>query len=143
MLVLTRKNQQQIHIGDNITITILQVKGQAVRVGIEAPRDVRVLRAELPVEEMLAADDSTTKLNLSAAPKAKASLPTATPALPRMSAPLANRILHGRMSVEGAADHRIVARRAPDVGSAPLIRYPQRLGTAANDRQSLPLNSHS
>ncbi|HEY1602422.1 MAG TPA: carbon storage regulator [Pirellulales bacterium] len=51
MLVLSRKTRQQILIGDNITVTILLVKGQVVRVGIEAPRDVRVLRAELPVFE--------------------------------------------------------------------------------------------
>ncbi|HEY4312199.1 MAG TPA: carbon storage regulator [Pirellulales bacterium] len=49
MLVLSRKTRQQIRIGDDITVTILLVKGQVVRVGIEAPRDVRVLRAELPV----------------------------------------------------------------------------------------------
>ena len=48
MLVLTRKAQEKIQIGDNIVLTILRVKGQAVRVGIEAPRDVRVLRSELP-----------------------------------------------------------------------------------------------
>lgn len=48
MLVLTRKTQEQIHIGDNITISILKLKGNAVRIGIEAPRDVRVLRGELP-----------------------------------------------------------------------------------------------
>lgn len=47
MLVLTRKIKQQIQIGPNITITILQVKGQAVRVGIEAPREMNVLRTEL------------------------------------------------------------------------------------------------
>jgi carbon storage regulator len=47
MLVLTRKTKQQIQIGPHITITILQIKGQAVRVGIEAPRDVCVLRTEL------------------------------------------------------------------------------------------------
>jgi carbon storage regulator CsrA len=47
MLVLTRKQQQRIQIGDNITITILKVKGQTVRVGIEAPDEVRVLRGEL------------------------------------------------------------------------------------------------
>ncbi len=47
MLVLTRKTQQQIQIGNNIVITILHVKGQAVRVGIEAPRDVRVIRSEI------------------------------------------------------------------------------------------------
>ena len=48
MLVLTRKTQERIHIGDNITITILKLKGNTVRIGIEAPRDVRVLRGELP-----------------------------------------------------------------------------------------------
>jgi carbon storage regulator len=47
MLVLTRKAKQQIQIGPDITITILQVKGQAVRVGIEAPRELSVLRTEL------------------------------------------------------------------------------------------------
>ena len=48
MLVLTRKSQQQIQIGDDIVVSIIRVKGNAVRVGIEAPRDVRVVRAELP-----------------------------------------------------------------------------------------------
>ncbi len=50
MLVLSRKTGQQIHIGDNITITILQVKGRTVRVGIDAPAEVRVLRSELTDE---------------------------------------------------------------------------------------------
>lgn len=50
MLVLTRKTAEKIQIGDNVTITILRVKGQAVRVGIDAPRDVRIVRTELPVE---------------------------------------------------------------------------------------------
>jgi len=48
MLVLTRKLQQQVKIGDHITVTILRVKGHTVRIGIEAPRDVRVVRGELP-----------------------------------------------------------------------------------------------
>ena len=48
MLVLSRKQQQQIKIGDQITVTIVRVKGNTVRVGIEAPRDLRVIRAELP-----------------------------------------------------------------------------------------------
>jgi carbon storage regulator CsrA len=48
MLVLTRKLQQQIKIGDQITVTILRVKGHTVRIGIDAPRDVRVVRGELP-----------------------------------------------------------------------------------------------
>ena len=48
MLVLTRKLQERICIGNNITVTVLRVKGQQVRIGIEAPRDVRVIRGELP-----------------------------------------------------------------------------------------------
>jgi len=48
MLVLSRKQQEQIKIGDQITVTIGRVKGNTVRVGIEAPRDVRVIRGELP-----------------------------------------------------------------------------------------------
>ena len=50
MLVLTRKLQQQIKIGDQITVTVLRVKGNTVRVGIQAPREVRVVRGELPKE---------------------------------------------------------------------------------------------
>lgn len=59
MLVLTRKLQQQIKIGEHVTVTILRVKGQTVRVGIEAPRDVRVIRGELPREGEAPAAEST------------------------------------------------------------------------------------
>jgi carbon storage regulator CsrA len=48
MLVLSRKQNQEIIIGDNIKITILKTKGNTVRIGIEAPRDVSVRRGELP-----------------------------------------------------------------------------------------------
>lgn len=51
MLVLTRKLQQQIKIGEQITVTILRVKGSTVRVGVQAPREVRVVRGELPKEQ--------------------------------------------------------------------------------------------
>jgi carbon storage regulator CsrA len=47
MLVLTRKPQEQIRVGDDVVITILRVKGQSVRIGIEAPPQVSLLRAEL------------------------------------------------------------------------------------------------
>lgn len=48
MLVLTRKMDQKIHLGDNITITVLRVRGNTIRLGIEAPREMRVVRGELP-----------------------------------------------------------------------------------------------
>lgn len=48
MLVLTRKLREQIRIGDNVTITILRIRGGGVRVGIDAPQEVPVVRGELP-----------------------------------------------------------------------------------------------
>jgi carbon storage regulator CsrA len=50
MLVLTRKYQEKIRIGENITITVLRTKGKAVRLGIEAPSDINVIRGELAFE---------------------------------------------------------------------------------------------
>ena len=47
MLVLSRKQKQQIRIGDEVVITVLQIKGGSVRIGIEAPREVHVMRGEL------------------------------------------------------------------------------------------------
>lgn len=47
MLVLTRKPMQQVRIGDNITITVVKVDRNAIRLAIEAPRDVHILRGEL------------------------------------------------------------------------------------------------
>ena len=47
MLILTRRQQESLRIGDDITVTILSVKGHQVRVGIEAPRSVVVHREEI------------------------------------------------------------------------------------------------
>jgi carbon storage regulator len=50
VLVLTRKSNQSIMIGDDIEITVLAVMGEKVRIGIEAPRSVPVFRREVYVE---------------------------------------------------------------------------------------------
>lgn len=47
MLVLSRKANETIKIGDDIEIRILEVKGDTVRIGIEAPKSVDILRGEL------------------------------------------------------------------------------------------------
>jgi carbon storage regulator len=47
MLILTRKSGEQITIGDHIVITVLETKGNQVKLGIEAPRDVTVHRQEV------------------------------------------------------------------------------------------------
>ena len=47
MLVLTRKIGQSIVINDNIEVTILDVKGESVRLGVEAPKEVTIYRHEI------------------------------------------------------------------------------------------------
>lgn len=61
MLVLSRKPNQKIQIGNEITITVVKVRGNVIRLGIDAPRDVRVIRAELDltVDEALTSGIST------------------------------------------------------------------------------------
>ncbi len=50
MLVLTRKPNQSIMIGDDIEVSVLSVVGEKVRIGIHAPHDVPVFRTEIYVE---------------------------------------------------------------------------------------------
>jgi carbon storage regulator len=50
MLVLSRRVGESVVIGDDVTITVLEVRGDVVRVGVDAPRSVRVHRAELVAE---------------------------------------------------------------------------------------------
>jgi carbon storage regulator len=50
MLVLTRKPNQSIMIGDDVEVSVLSVVGEKVRIGIQAPQDVPVFRTEIYVE---------------------------------------------------------------------------------------------
>lgn len=47
MLILTRRVGETLMIGDDVTVTVLGVKGNQVRIGVEAPRDVGVHREEI------------------------------------------------------------------------------------------------
>jgi carbon storage regulator len=51
MLILTRKQSETIQIGDNVTIRVIKTSEGRVRLGIEAPADVRILRGELAEKE--------------------------------------------------------------------------------------------
>jgi carbon storage regulator CsrA len=51
MLVLTRKRSEMIQIGENIFVKVIQTGHSTVKIGIEAPSDVRVLRAELNAKD--------------------------------------------------------------------------------------------
>ena len=50
MLVLTRKSNQSIMIGDDVEVSVLSVMGEKVRIGIQAPHDVPVFRTEIYLE---------------------------------------------------------------------------------------------
>ena len=63
MLVLSRKLNEKIQIGDDVSITVLEIKGNKVRIGIAAPQHVRVVRSELPPKQ------PNPKLNVVVAPE--------------------------------------------------------------------------
>jgi carbon storage regulator len=52
MLVLSRRESEQIRLGDSIVVTVVKLAGDRVRLGIEAPADVLVLRGELQRHEV-------------------------------------------------------------------------------------------
>lgn len=121
MLVLTRKPDQQIQIGENIRITIVRVKGQSVRIGIEAPREIHVMRTELIAGE--------------SAPQQSAVCheATATPSMPQIvvAKPASATNLTEDSAVEGRRNpFPPLAGRTPGASSATLVRRQQRLGPA-------------
>jgi carbon storage regulator len=61
MLVLSRKKNESIIINDNITVTVIEIRGDKVRLGIEAPKDVTVHRRE--VYEAIQAQDRANQLH--------------------------------------------------------------------------------
>jgi carbon storage regulator len=65
VLVLTRKSNQSIMIGDDIEISVLAVMGEKVRIGIEAPRSVPVFRREVYVEIQEDREEDTEESDLS------------------------------------------------------------------------------
>ena len=75
MLVLTRKGNQSIMIGDDIEVSVLAIMGEKVRIGIEAPRSVPVFRKEVyleiqqdssrPEEDRKAVDEALERLKTS------------------------------------------------------------------------------
>lgn len=63
MLVLSRKPEETIQIGNDITITIIKTKGKNVRIGIEAPKEMRIVRGELPRMDKTSETNTTLPLD--------------------------------------------------------------------------------
>lgn len=47
MLVLTRRPGESVHVGDDVVVTVLEVRGDVIRLGIQAPRSIQVHREEI------------------------------------------------------------------------------------------------
>jgi carbon storage regulator len=47
VLILTRRPMQAVAIGSDITVTVLEIRGRQVRIGVNAPRDIQVVREEI------------------------------------------------------------------------------------------------
>ncbi len=65
MLILTRRSNERIFIGDDIVLSVLAIEGNRVKLGIDAPKDVSILREEIR--------ESTIELELTEQPILKAS----------------------------------------------------------------------
>ncbi len=57
MLVLSRKVDEQIMIGNDITLTVVRIDGNRVRIGVNAPREMRILRGEIASKEAASRGD--------------------------------------------------------------------------------------
>ena len=49
MLILSRRESERVHLGDEIVLTIVRVNGDKVRIGVEAPSHIKILRTELEI----------------------------------------------------------------------------------------------
>ena len=92
MLLLTRKTGEKIIIGDNVTVTVLGVKGNQVRIGIEAPRDVTVNREEI-YQRILKERKALNGNGWARIPDTKVKIPTRTVKIPARTAKLPIRTL--------------------------------------------------
>jgi carbon storage regulator CsrA len=128
MLVITRKIQEKVHIGNSITVTIVRVKGKAVRLGIEAPEDVRVMRSELAASMALRDHAAETK-------DSSGTVAPLTTGLHERVSQVASRRTKGEKPVDGTASsqQRATSSAVNVSGFAdPMrLRRPQRMGPSS------------
>lgn len=120
MLVLTRKLQQQIKIGDQITVTVLRVKGSTVRIGVQAPREMRVIRGELPKVDATAEEASTEVIEL----------PMEVGVVELGATEAAEEAAEAACPIVATAAIEPASSQGPKAGHLPLRKLRQRRGTS-------------
>lgn len=126
MLVLNRKREEKVQIGPDITITILRIKGRAVKIGIEAPEGVRVIRSELLGKPSAAPSDEPPAVDARQRPVASPGGPA--PGDPARGSIPSN---HPAASLDpGRAGRGGPWRRAPRADVAPQESFTLRVGPA-------------
>jgi carbon storage regulator len=78
VLILTRRVGESIIVGDDVTVTVFEVRGDAVRIGIDAPRSVQVHRQEV-YEELRRANEQASSPSESAVEQLRGALRSAEP----------------------------------------------------------------
>ena len=88
MLVLTRKVGEQVLIGEDIVVTVLDVRGDSIRIGFDAPRGIKIQRAEMIAEVTEANKEAAAAADSGAESRLRALFP-AVPAAAEPPAPSA------------------------------------------------------
>jgi len=108
MLILTRKNGQSIHIGDEITITVKEIRGNQIRLGIDAPGYVKVYREEIYAQIV--------EQNKFAASSNKSSVGVLASSLPSKKSSLSEGTIHfedGLIGFDSLKDFQLVIAEGP------------------------------
>ena len=127
MLVLTRKLDEEILIGEDIKVTLIRVRGNTVRIGIEAPRDVRIVRGELErIDETQENDGSLSERELAFAhpptsqPKQRATRTTSQGSIPQNRLPQVDSVTN----VSTPTEPKLYSGSVTRSGEAKLSRAP-------------------
>ena len=118
MLVLTRKPGEKILIGDDIVITVLDTRGDSVRIGIDAPRGVKIQRDEV-LRAVTEANLAATRADADAEARIKASL--GLPLGLQLGVPAAATALAETALPETALPETAVFAAAPPEATAPAV----------------------
>ena len=113
MLVLTRKSNQSIMIGDDIEVSVLSIMGEKVRIGIQAPRDVPVFRKEVYLEIQAGARRGHGRRARASPPRSSSTGSGASAAAVGLAHHVVQRLEHRHRDQHGGGDEREHERDEP------------------------------